>query len=271
LTAECPRCQSHETYYTCQGTATGKPAPYWLVYCLRCRDYTDKVSCKDFTCGQMCKKDCDDMRMYEVNGQKLPSVTSLLALLPEAPELAAWKRNTVNFQEVSEKAMVVGTITHFRIENDLARKHGLPLQKLTLEAGKPTPDDEMRAKIQLNFDRYLAWYEEIKPVPIVMEKTVWNEPLGYAGTLDMLATVGGKVHLIDIKTGKGMYDKYYAQCWAYREALSYMGVHVDTCSVLRIGSNGLEFAQDLNVDMYSFMMFEALEIYQKRQGGKKGK
>ena len=44
------------------------------------------------------------------------------------------------------------------------------------------------------------WWELYRPEPLAAEITVWNTTVGYAGTLDLVARIGGKVCLIDYKT-----------------------------------------------------------------------
>lgn len=48
--------------------------------------------------------------------------------------------------------------------------------------------------------RFDTWWDEYKVQPLAPEITVWNETLGYAGTLDLVATIGGKLCIIDYKT-----------------------------------------------------------------------
>lgn len=49
-------------------------------------------------------------------------------------------------------------------------------------------------------DRFDAWWAAFQPEPLAAEVTVWNETVGYAGTLDLVARIGGHVCLIDYKT-----------------------------------------------------------------------
>lgn len=48
--------------------------------------------------------------------------------------------------------------------------------------------------------RFDEWWELYKVQPLAAEVTVWNESVGYAGTLDLVATIGGRLCLIDYKT-----------------------------------------------------------------------
>ena len=48
--------------------------------------------------------------------------------------------------------------------------------------------------------RFDEWWELYQVQPVVPEVTVWNQSVGYAGTLDLVARIGGRLCLIDFKT-----------------------------------------------------------------------
>ncbi|MCZ2403397.1 cytochrome [Paenarthrobacter sp. Z7-10] len=48
--------------------------------------------------------------------------------------------------------------------------------------------------------RFDQWWELYRVEPVAPEITVWNHSLGYAGTLDLVARIGGRLCLIDFKT-----------------------------------------------------------------------
>ncbi|ALE91909.1 cytochrome [Arthrobacter alpinus] len=79
-------------------------------------------------------------------------------------------------------------------------------EQLALRAlGRPHQMPEARAALaeqgEENFAlRFDAWWDEYQVQPLAPEITVWNETLGYAGTLDLVATIGGKLCIIDYKT-----------------------------------------------------------------------
>lgn len=52
-------------------------------------------------------------------------------------------------------------------------------------------------------DRFDQWWELYGVTPIAAEVTVWNHSVGYAGTLDLVAEIGGRRCIIDFKT-KGL-------------------------------------------------------------------
>lgn len=49
-------------------------------------------------------------------------------------------------------------------------------------------------------DRLDEWWELYGVKPLAAEVTVWNTSIGYAGTLDLIAEIGGRPCLIDFKT-----------------------------------------------------------------------
>nr|WP_239478599.1 PD-(D/E)XK nuclease family protein [Rothia sp. ZJ1223] len=49
-------------------------------------------------------------------------------------------------------------------------------------------------------DRFDEWWDAWRPRPLAAEVTVWNETVGYAGTLDLVAEIAGRVCVIDYKT-----------------------------------------------------------------------
>lgn len=49
-------------------------------------------------------------------------------------------------------------------------------------------------------DRFDQWWELYGVKPLAAEITVWNHTVGYAGTLDLVAEIGGRVCLLDFKT-----------------------------------------------------------------------
>jgi len=112
-----------------------------------------------------------------------------------------------------EKAADIGSQTHALIEWNLRAS-------LMQEAG-PSPRVTDKATWA-----FMAWEDRKKSVnlkPIWIEQTVWSDTYGYAGTMDLLAEVNGKLTVVDWKTGKAIYPESYLQNAAYRHALREMG------------------------------------------------
>lgn len=49
-------------------------------------------------------------------------------------------------------------------------------------------------------DRFDTWWQDYGVEPLVPEVTIWNQSVGYAGTMDLVAKIAGRLCLIDFKT-----------------------------------------------------------------------
>lgn len=79
-------------------------------------------------------------------------------------------------------------------------------EQVALEAmGLPHQLEDCRKKLithgeQAYADRFDEWWELYRPRPLATEVTIWNETVGYAGTLDLVAEIAGHTCIIDYKT-----------------------------------------------------------------------
>ena len=199
-------------------------------------------------------------RFYKTHtGLKLPSVTTILgviakpALIPWAAQreresvIAAVKRayddmtqfegtapTTEMFMELTaaelekekadqsalRRAATIGTQVHARIEWEF-------LGELKRERSDDPPPLES-AEAERSFGRASDWRKATKLKVIDTERMVASLHGQYAGTLDALVKVGGKVGILDFKTGKRVYEEAYLQSCAYRLALAEEGIKTQT-------------------------------------------
>ncbi|WP_430295091.1 cytochrome [Sinomonas sp. B1-1] len=79
-------------------------------------------------------------------------------------------------------------------------------EQLGLEAlGRPNTLREAREALREHGEEGFAasvekWWADFGVEPIATELTVWNHTLGYAGTLDLVARINGRICLVDYKT-----------------------------------------------------------------------
>ncbi|MFI8414570.1 cytochrome [Paeniglutamicibacter gangotriensis] len=79
-------------------------------------------------------------------------------------------------------------------------------EEIALRAmGKPHQAAQAREALAANGEEAFAgrfddWWDTYQVQPLAAEVTVWNASVGYAGTLDLVATIGGRLCLIDYKT-----------------------------------------------------------------------
>lgn len=70
-------------------------------------------------------------------------------------------------------------------------------------------------------DEFLKWEKDSGFTWLVAEQTVFN-PVGYAGTLDIVGVRDGVTYVVDIKTGKNIYDESWMQQAALVKAPIWM-------------------------------------------------
>lgn len=155
----------------------------------------------------------DGERHYAVGDSPYPSVTTVTNYYPPKKEaLQSWKARTDNFEEVRDRAGVLGTLAHHRILNPYAIR-SLPPPEIDLSY----VDDELKTDIETC---ELLWEKCDFPVedsPLI-EKKAWSHEHEYAGTFDMFTD--GTV--VDLKTSAAVQDSYRMQVAAYFYAMREM-------------------------------------------------
>lgn len=147
----------------------------------------------------------------------LPSITYITSFWPKGE---GFKRHLQN--HTAEEAEQILTTAG----NRGSRIHGaieafIKGDEIKHDAQFPNSDGTMA---ELTADEYRAlvkfadWDALTRPEYITTEKTVVSKIFGYAGTLDCLARIDGKLYLIDWKTGKSIYTSYFLQVAALRQA-----------------------------------------------------
>jgi hypothetical protein len=191
-------------------------------------------------------------RFYDLDGQKFPSVTTILSAIGK-PALIAWSANIerdlvlkvsgeVYADSPAEKmstAAWITTVTN-RLGKEKAHKKELEkaadigsqvhaLVEWTLKAEmmqEAGPSPKISDKAMWAFSSWQKWRKEVNLKPLFVEVPVWSMAHGYAGTMDLLAEVNGVMTVLDWKSGKAIYPEAFLQNAAYRHATREMG-HAD--------------------------------------------
>lgn len=189
-------------------------------------------------------------RFYQVeDGERFPSVTTILQAINK-PALVNWAAKeertmvldcsanlyedvasiskmsrmawltTMEFRLGKEKAHrkllakagELGSQTHEMIEWTLHKMMGR-------EMGAPP---KIQDKAMWAFMAWEDWAKSVDLKPLLIEQVVYSRKYGFAGTLDLLAEIKGKVTVVDWKTGKAVYDEAHLQNAAYRVAIREM-------------------------------------------------
>lgn len=189
-------------------------------------------------------------RFYEVEGKLFPSVTTILSAINKpalvnwaakveremVAEIAtklylemhgqpkmgeeAWKMyllsrvgETKASQKELAKASEIGTQAHGLIEREINYRMGIPVKD----------KEKVPEAAEWAFMAWEDWAKSVHLEPIASEQVIWSREFQYAGTLDLLAKVNGKLAVIDWKTGKSVYSEAHLQNAAYRHAIREMG------------------------------------------------
>lgn len=192
-------------------------------------------------------------RFYNIDGQKLPSVTAILGAVNK-PALVNWAAKT-------EREMVYAAIRKLIEDSDVTRKNFMPSldaavgrekahSKALAAAG--TIGTECHGLIEWHLGKelgrivgpepkisdpalwaFMAWEDWRKASNLsvnLIEEVVYSKRYGYAGTLDLGAQIdheGERITIVgDWKTGKAIYREAHLQVAAYGHALVEMG-HAD--------------------------------------------
>jgi hypothetical protein len=159
-----------------------------------------------------------DTRWYEVEGEKYPSVTTILNAKSKPYALQKWvKQLGLNADAVSAEAMEEGSEVH-----DMCERY------MRGEEIVYTKDTKFH-EVWRPFLRFVEWVTENNVEPILLEQTIFSKEHGYAGTMDLLCTVENKsgkaeTWLIDLKRSKQSSESYEYQIGSYMKALIEMGL-----------------------------------------------
>lgn len=162
---------------------------------------------------------------YDIEGfEWVPRVTSIVGIKAK-PALYRFYANLPSFAEgekIKEQAAAEGTLVHEIIQDILTGK-----SRAIDPSVKPAVESA------------LAFVEERGIVidPAYVERRLVNHTERYAGTMDALATINGRVGVLDIKTSQNIYRDYDLQTSAYMAVLKEEIPHIEARWILRINQH----------------------------------
>ncbi|MEK7579768.1 MAG: hypothetical protein AAB469_01075 [Patescibacteria group bacterium] len=156
---------------------------------------------------------------YEIDGVWYPRVTSIVSIKAK-PALYKFYADQGSFsagEAVKAKSAEEGTLIHETIEAILSGK-----QAVVPHSIKPA------------IDAFLEFKKENEIVPMKIEERVISKNKWYAGTVDVIGKLNGRLGVLDIKTSYSIYRDYGIQTAAYVEAIKENNIFPTTRWVLRI-------------------------------------
>lgn len=155
---------------------------------------------------------------------ELPSITTVIA--QEAKDMTGWASHMAVTELIHDHRLpqAMGTPGQMRsLARDASsaaerfrdaaavrgdRVHAYAEQRALEALGQQGDPEAARRTLEAHgedryADRFDEWWDLFGVTPLAAEVTVWNHSVGYAGTLDLVAEIGGRTCLIDFKT-KGL-------------------------------------------------------------------
>lgn len=202
------------------------------------------------------------------DGEQVIGVTTALGVVNK-PALVAWANN-LGLQGIKQHEYVddladVGTCAHYLINCDLTGE--------TPDLQDYTPRQVDRAENALI--SYYAWSKDKMFATSQSEQQLVSEAYRYGGTIDWYGEINGTWVLVDIKTGKAIYDDYIYQTAAYHQLLVEAGYQVDQIRILQVGREPSEgFSEKMipaaAIGPYWEVFKSALALYYAIRATKKG-
>lgn len=142
------------------------------------------------------------------NGDVVPGVTTILGKYKDPGGLVHWAWSLglegKDYRRERDDAGDTGHIAHDLIDCDI---HGREM---------PETND---ARAVAALDAFREWRTMVKLEIVDTERPLVSEMHRYGGTYDALATVNGKLVLLDWKTSNKLYPEMVAQLAAYRQLI----------------------------------------------------
>lgn len=173
---------------------------------------------------------------YKLGDEYLPSVTTIIGDTLNKPYLQKWIGEVGNEQArlISTRAMELGSRVHNAC--DLLNKgHEIALNNNGGADCNGVPTFRLHDQFEYaQVIRYATALEILNARVLCSEQRIFNPKDGYAGTIDgLIYSEGGAVdissklelekgyYIVDIKTGKSIWEEYQYQMGAYAEAFKY--------------------------------------------------
>lgn len=147
---------------------------------------------------------------YWVEGQRVPSVTTIISRFKDAGGLIHWAWQLgcdgKDYREVRDAAASAGTIAHQLVDDYIHGRSATPLP--------PEATPEIMAKAQNAFAVFKEWQSQTNLVVEQTELPLVSVKYRFGGTFDAIL-VKGKRSMGDWKTSNNVYQDYLLQLAAY--------------------------------------------------------
>lgn len=194
---------------------------------------------------------------YHLDGKPIPGVTTLLGKGLPKPALMYWSARTVA-EYVADKPDAVEQLRTMGRGPMIAALKGVPWESRDQAAVRGTDVHALAEQVVHGtevavpehlvpyVEGYVKLLDELELHPILTERRIANRRWWFAGTFDLLAMVGGRTLLLDLKTSKAIYGSVALQVAAYANAEFYVAddgteaplPHVDGIGAIHVTDAG---------------------------------
>jgi hypothetical protein len=169
-----------------------------------------------------------------VTGAEYPSVTTVLGIVGKGEALKHWAAGevakfAVNNKQAWQSLDDAAAIDLLKREPlrflDRAASRGTDVHALAETYAKTGTMPQWADEISGYVAALKRFFDEHQPQPVLVEHTVFNSEIGYAGSFDMvckLPTFGDELVVLDYKTSKAIYPDVAAQLAAYAHGTEYI-------------------------------------------------
>lgn len=202
--------------------------------------------------------------MYWVEEKPYLSVTAILSVI-DKPALRYWFGKQVYLAMVANPNLQEKeALTSPYNVSDTAKDRGKTIHSV-VEAYKKGSTINLEGTPEALQGFVKAFYramEEIDITFIEQEKTIVSKTHRIAGTLDILAKVDGRIYVLDIKTGKDIYQEAFLQTSAYKSILEDNGEKIDGVGVLLLKEDGAyKFETRIDLEAETKAFYACKDLY----------
>lgn len=221
----------------------------------------------------------EEKHMYTVNDEVVDGTTTVLDVINK-PALMGWAVKMAvqffdnafepgaSYDEIQKKAILEGASKAYRVKSDTAAdKGGIVHEWIQKHIAGEKPKMPINQECLNAVGKFLEWERDHSVEFLESEKVLYSSKYNYAGTLDFIAKVDGKVMIGDFKTSTGIYDEYWLQVAAYQQAYQeeFPEYEIEGALIVRIGKDATlevkERAWDYELDREAFNA--ALVLYRR--------
>jgi hypothetical protein len=174
----------------------------------------------------------EELHRFKVNGESVPGVTSITGIIDKSGPLVYWAVGlAADYLENIIKSGIMVSYSHIeeaanqhRIKKDDAANAGTLVHKWAERfiTGQETGDNIEDPRIKNGVFAFLKWVKDTNIKFKESEFIVYSKKHKYAGILDLVAEIDGKLVLVDFKTSTGIYPEMFLQVAGYKLAYEEM-------------------------------------------------